>query len=116
MSDLDLMIYVDTILALIVVAFLIKSLIDEDIRKAKKISEIFKQYESEEEEGGLSVDELQKIRLALYKISTGDLYDSKGNLTKEGYEALEILEGLDLFWLGDPLIKLVSKKEAKNDK
>lgn len=49
MSDLDLMIYVDTILALIVVAFLIKSLIDEDICKAKKIAEIFKQYESEEE-------------------------------------------------------------------
>ncbi len=45
MSDLDLMIYVDTILALIVVAFLIKSLIDEDIRKAKKISEILKKYE-----------------------------------------------------------------------
>lgn len=115
MSDLDLMIYVDTILALIVVAFLIKSLIDEDIRKAKKIAEIFKKYESEEEKGGLSVDELQKIRLALKKISNGDLYDRKGELTKEGYEALEILEGLDLFWLGDPLIKLVSKKEANND-
>lgn len=32
--------------------------------------------------------------------------------TREGYEALETLEGLDLFWLGDPLIKLVSKKEV----
>ena len=58
------------------------------------------------------MDELQKIRLALHKISTGDLYDRKGDLTKEGYEALETLEGLDLFWLGDPLIKLVSKKEV----
>ena len=115
MSNLDLMIYVDTILTLIVVAFLIKSLIDENIREAKEIAEIFKQYETEEEKGGLSVDELQKIRLALHKISTGDLYDSKGNLTKEGHEALEILEGLDLFWLGDPLIKLVSKKEATNE-
>ena len=69
------------------------------------------------------MDELQKIRLALYKISTGDLYDLKGDLTKEGYEALETLEGLDLFWLGDPLIKLVSdsgindaaKKRANNE-
>jgi len=61
------------------------------------------------------VGELQKIRLALKKISNGDLYDRKGDLTKEGYEALEILEGLDLFWIGDPLIKLVSKKESKNE-
>lgn len=58
------------------------------------------------------MDELQKIRLALKKISNGDLYDDRGYLTKEGYEALETLEGLDLFWLGDPLIKLVSKKEV----
>ena len=62
MSDLDLMIYVDTILAIIIVALLIKSLIEEDIRidedicKAKKIdetlkkiAEILKKYESEEE-------------------------------------------------------------------
>lgn len=49
MSDIDVMIYVDTILALIVVAFLIKSLIDEDIRKAKKIAEILKKYERERE-------------------------------------------------------------------
>ena len=46
MSDLDLMIYVDMFLALIVVAFLTKSLIDEDIRKAKKIADILKKYES----------------------------------------------------------------------
>lgn len=58
------------------------------------------------------MEELQKIRLALHKISTGDLYDRKGDLTKEDYEALETLEGLDLFWLGDPKIKLVSSKEA----
>lgn len=62
MSDLDLMIYVDTILAIIIVVLLIKSLIEEDIRidedicKAKKIdetlkkiAEILKKYESEEE-------------------------------------------------------------------
>lgn len=62
MSDLDLMIYVDTILAIIIVVLLIKSLIEEDIRidedicKAKKIDEtlkkideILKKYESEED-------------------------------------------------------------------
>ena len=48
MSDLDVMIYVDVSLALIIVVFLIKSLIDEDIRMAKKIIEILKKYESEE--------------------------------------------------------------------
>lgn len=50
MNDLDLMIYVDTILALIIVAFLIKSLVDEDIRKAKEIAEILKKYERKEKE------------------------------------------------------------------
>lgn len=53
MSDLDVMIYVDILLALIVVAFLIKSIIDEDIRKAKEIAEILKKYVSEaDDEGG----------------------------------------------------------------
>lgn len=54
---------------------------------------------------------LDQVRDAIYKVTHGLLYDYKGYLTKEGYEALETLEGLDLFWLGDPLIKLVSKKE-----
>ena len=49
MSDLDLMIYVDITLALIVAVFLIKSLIDEDIGTAKQIIEILKKYESEAE-------------------------------------------------------------------
>ena len=47
MSDIDVMIYVDIFLALIVVAFLIKSLIDEAISDAEKIVEILKRYESE---------------------------------------------------------------------
>ena len=49
MSDLDLMIYVDITLALIVAVFLIKSLIDEDISTAMQIIEILKKYESEAE-------------------------------------------------------------------
>lgn len=47
MSDIDVMLYVDITLALIIVVFLVKSLIDEDIRMAKKISEILKKYENE---------------------------------------------------------------------
>jgi hypothetical protein len=56
-------------------------------------------------------DSLKKVRAAIAKVTSGDLYDAKGYLTKEGYEALETLEGLDLFWICDPLIKLVGKKE-----
>ena len=50
---------------------------------------------------------LREVRAAIKKVTTGDLYDAKGDLTKEGYEALETLEGLDLFWICDPLIKEV---------
>lgn len=56
-------------------------------------------------------DCLHKVRAAIAKVTNGELYDSKGFLTKEGYEALETLEGLDLFWVCDPVIKLVNKKE-----
>lgn len=55
-------------------------------------------------------ESLKKVREAIKKVTTGDLYDRKGELTKEGYEALETLEGLDLFWICDPLIKLVKKE------
>ena len=54
---------------------------------------------------------LKEVRAAIAKVASGDLYDAKGYLTKEGYEALETLEGLDLFWICDPLIKLVGKNE-----
>ena len=47
MNELDLMIYVDMLLALIVVAFLIKSRIEENVRTAEKIVKILKKYESE---------------------------------------------------------------------
>lgn len=55
---------------------------------------------------------LDKVRDAIYKVTNGLIYDNKGYLSKEGYEALETLEGLDLFWLGDPLIKLVRREEV----
>ena len=57
-------------------------------------------------------DSLKEVRAAIKKITSGDLYDAKGYLTKEGYEALETLEGLDLFWICDPVIKLAKKEEA----
>jgi hypothetical protein len=55
-------------------------------------------------------DNLKEIRAAIKKVTSGDLYDDKGDLTKEGYDALATLEGLDLFWICDPLIKLVNKQ------
>ena len=60
-------------------------------------------------------DSLKEVRAAIKKVTSGDIYDAKGYLTKEGYEALEALEGLDLFWICDPNIKLVKKEEAANN-
>ena len=42
-------------------------------------------------------DNLKEVREAIKKVTSGDLYDAKGDLTKEGYDALATLEGLDLF-------------------
>ena len=56
MSDLDLIICVATILAIIIAVFLTESPIEEDIhideaiRRAKKIDEILKKYESEDKQ------------------------------------------------------------------
>ena len=58
---------------------------------------------------------LKEVRAAIAKVTSGDLYDARGYVTKEGYEALEALEGLDLFWICDPLIKLVNKKVGGAD-
>ena len=56
---------------------------------------------------------LNNVREAIKTVTSGDIYDSKGYLNGKGYKALEELEGLDLFWVCDPLIKLVNnaKKE-----
>ena len=61
----------------------------------------------------ITADSVKKVRAAIAKVTRGEIYDSKGFVTKEGYEALETLEGLDLFWIcdPDPLIKIVNKKE-----
>ena len=52
---------------------------------------------------------VEKVRKALKTLTSGDIYDRKGHLNEAGYEALEVIEGLDLFWICDPLIKLVKK-------
>lgn len=55
------------------------------------------------------------VRNALKVITSADIYDYKGYLNEKGYKALETLAGLDLFWICDPMIKLVKESEANND-
>jgi len=56
---------------------------------------------------------VEKVRNALKVITSAEIYDHKGYLNEKGYKALEELEGLDLFWVCDPRIKLV--KESENN-
>jgi len=65
---------------------------------------------TDEERKAIEAECLKNVREALKTITCGDIYDRKGFLNEKGYEALEELEGLDLFWACDPLIKLVNKK------
>lgn len=58
---------------------------------------------------------VEKVRNALAVITSAEIYDSKGYLNEKGYKALEEIEGLDLFWVCDPRIKLVKESEAKDD-
>lgn len=53
---------------------------------------------------------LKNVHEAIKTITSGDIYDRKGYLNEKGYKALEELEGLDLFWVCDPSIKLVNKE------
>lgn len=53
---------------------------------------------------------VEKVRKALKTITSCEIYDEKGYLNEKGYKALEELEGLDLFWVCDPLITLVKHK------
>ena len=48
---------------------------------------------------------------ALKLITSCEIYDEKGYLNEKGYKALEEIEGLDLFWICDPLIKLAKESE-----
>ena len=49
---------------------------------------------------------VEEVRKALKTITSGEIYDRNGYLNEKGYKALEEIEGLDLFWICDPLIKL----------
>ena len=59
---------------------------------------------------------VERVRKALKTITSSEIYDEKGYLNEKGYKALEEIEGLDLFWICDPKIKLVIEKEANDDK
>ena len=67
---------------------------------------------TDEEYKAIVAENLKNVREAIKTITSGDIYDRKGYLNENGYKALEILEGLDLFWVCDPSIKLVNKKEG----
>lgn len=54
---------------------------------------------------------VEEVRKALKTLTSGEIYDRKGYLNEKGYKALEEIEGLDLFWICDPLIKLVKENE-----
>ena len=60
-------------------------------------------------------ENVEKVRKALKLITSCEIYDGRGYLNKAGYEALEEIEGLDLFWICDPLIKLAKESEATNE-
>lgn len=65
---------------------------------------------TDEECKAIEAECLKTVREAIKTITSGDIYDSKGYLNEKGHKTLEELEGLDLFWACDPLIKLVNKK------
>ena len=56
-------------------------------------------------------ESVEEVRKALKTITSGEIYDRKGYLNEKGYKALEKIEGLDLFWICDPLIKLAKESE-----
>ena len=60
---------------------------------------------------------VEKVRKALKTLTSGEIYDGKMSkfLNQAGYDALEEIEGLDLFWICDPLIKLAKKGEWIKD-
>ena len=70
---------------------------------------------TEEECRAIEQENVEKVRKALKLITSCEIYDEKGYLNEKGYKALEEIEGLDLFWICDPRIKLVKESEVNND-
>ena len=59
-------------------------------------------------------DSVEQVRQALKTITNlSEMLDASGNITESGRKALEELEGLDLFWICDPLIKYVGDGDCK---
>lgn len=61
-------------------------------------------------------ENLENVRNALKTITSGNIYDRNGQLNAEGYAALRELDGLDLFWICDPCIKLVPDRRKVEEK
>ena len=69
---------------------------------------------TEEECKAIEKENVEKVRKALKVITSAEIYDRKGYLNEKGYKALEEIEGLDLFWICDPLIKLAKESEDES--
>lgn len=54
---------------------------------------------------------VEEVREALKVITSGNQFDAFGNMTSDLQKALEMVEGLDLFWICDPMIKLAKNEE-----
>ena len=61
-------------------------------------------------------ENLENVRNALKTITSGNIYNRNGQLNAEGYAALRELDGLDLFWICDPCIKLVPDRRNIEEK
>ena len=61
-------------------------------------------------------ENLENVRNALKIITSGNIYDSNGQLNAEGYAALRELDGLSLYWICDPRIKLVPDRREVEEK
>ena len=55
----------------------------------------------------IKAESVEKVRKALKVITNyARLFDASGNITEVGRKALGEVEGLDLFWIVDPMIRL----------
>lgn len=80
---------------------------DADIAVIKCAENCFANYKIIKEVPTEEEQMLENVRNAIKTITSGKVYDDNGYITEEGRKALEELDGLDLFWICDPRIKLV---------
>ena len=62
----------------------------------------------------IKAESVEKVRKALKVITSySRLCDASGNITEAGRNALGEVEGLDLFWIVDPMIKLAKHRPTE---